>query len=137
MIIKPYHTRDEFDEQLNFPPLYYYLTHLPIKDPPNLMMGASWNDPKYAGLPYYIERVFIFSELFFPYELNSPHFKVRDKRLIQWNSFNLFAYTDLKFPQNVYVKEGYMNKDSKTIAVFRFLKDRIELYDTLDTSLTQ
>lgn len=131
-MIKSNYKETDLDEPLRFPPLYVYVTNRRIQDPKDLALGASWNiRTYYETIPFYYERSLIFGELFFPYDVNTPHFKSQHKRLPQWDYFNLFAYTDREHPENVYIKEELMKKDSRTIAIFRFLSDRIELFDTL------
>lgn len=69
-------------------------------------------------------RVMLCEENLFPYDLDTPHFKVRSGVFL-WPLFNLCAYTDLKDPDTVYVCDPETR--TRFIARLRFGDKRVTL----------
>ncbi|AYP97973.1 DiNV CH01M ORF64-like protein [Mauternbach virus] len=109
------------DNLIDFPPLHYYkVSQLNVPEK-TLVLGGSHNI--YAQFPMYLTRCEIFEQNFMPYTLNTIHFKVRNAALL-WPRLNLYSYTDMVDPQNVYIK-----KNNTFVAKFVFSKTKIELYE--------
>lgn len=116
------------EKTLNFPKLYYIpCGKIKIEAPDSsLILGGSYSH--FCGRPFHFERCSILEEQYMPYDLNTKHFQVRHGVLL-WPLLNLYSYTDLNSPETVYIKSKMSNE---FIAMFKFRKSHIELYETVD-----
>lgn len=112
------------ESPLKFPPLHYEKVSQ-IVPSDKLKLGGSWST--YYYLPHYLERCEIFAEQYMPYSILSKYFQVFNGELY-WPMLNLYSFTDIKDPRKVYVKKGMRDSDP-FVAEFRFLTDKIEMYE--------
>lgn len=67
----------------------------------HIRMGGSYTC--FANRPWFRVRALLCEQNLFPYDLNTPHFQVR-YGVFLWSKFNLYAFTDLRDPDTVYVR---------------------------------
>lgn len=128
IILKPNeHWYINYPDEYNiyFPTLYYYKVESLDVKPDTFVLGGSHN--AYAQEPLYMTRCQILEYNYFPYNLNSYYFKVRNGILL-WPRINLYAYTDMSDPQSVYFK-----KNNEYIGKLTFSVDRLELYEVVNS----
>ncbi|ATY70251.1 OrNV gp129-like protein [Tomelloso virus] len=119
------------DEYLDFPELHYIECN-ELTPPSDPLLGGSYS--YFCDLPHHFERCAILENLYFPYELDTPNFKVRHASLL-WPMINLSAYTDKNDPKSVYFKRRNVSKVQNSTDFFAklvFLPERIELYEIID-----
>lgn len=109
-----------------YPPLLYIEVDdldLPVASNefhhPSIRLGGSYTI--YHTYPFHAVRQLLFEELYFPYKLDSPRFKVRNNVLL-WPRLNLSAFTYLVEPNRVFIRYG-----DEFCAEFIFYRDHIVL----------
>lgn len=121
-----------------FPLLHYKRIDEPLNSSiltqRQLQMGGSYNI--FHELPFHDARCAIFENHFMPYELDGIALKVRNGVLL-WPRMNLDAFTDIKDPKTVYMRQPYSDRRQagtvdalNFVARIRFNADHIEIVET-------
>lgn len=90
------------DISAEFPTLVYRrVDRLAPVDADRIRVGGSYTC--FANRPWFRARALLCERNLFPYDLDTPHFRVR-YGVFLWPKFNLYAFTDLQDPDTVYVR---------------------------------
>lgn len=105
------------------PPLVHRLVErLSVPPLDRLRVGCSYSC--FADRNWFALRTTVCEQNLMPYDLDTPHFQVRHGALL-WPRFNLYAYTDLRDPDTVYVRSR--EPATRWIARLRFGASRLTL----------